>query len=64
MAELTEDEKDRQDIETMLESIRIDWQELASKPLKQDVRREILENINSCAHHLREVLSRRGRRSD
>ncbi len=53
---MTEKQKLIREIETLRESIRTDWQDLATKPLQPNDRKEIRQHIDSCIADLKIVL--------
>jgi hypothetical protein len=52
-----------EDIETLLESVRLDWQELAQRSLTTDQMQAVREHIDSCHRELRDLISRRDRQT-
>jgi hypothetical protein len=58
-AVIRDDERLDWEIETIRESIRIDWTELAHKDLPADKRRNIREHLSMCIESLKELRNRR-----
>lgn len=58
-AAIRDDESLDWEIETVRESIRIDWSELAHKELPADKRRNIREHLSMCIEALKELRNRR-----
>lgn len=61
MANLTKKEKLICDIRTLLESVRLDWAELAEKALTKAERKEIRKHIDRCFKELRNLYERLGK---
>jgi hypothetical protein len=59
----TSQEMLRRDIETLLESVRLDWQELAQRSLTTDQMQAVRKHIDSCHRELRDLISRRDRQT-
>ena len=55
---MTDKQKPRRDIDTLKESIRIDWADLASKNLTADERKGLREHIEQCSGDLNDLLER------
>ena len=55
---MTEMDKLKRDIDTLRESIRLDWQELAQLALTADERQGIRDHIEICQEDLRDLLNR------
>ena len=55
---LTEAEKLKRDIDTLRESIRLDWAELDQLPMSADERAGIREHIKTCVKDLTDLLAR------
>jgi hypothetical protein len=55
---MTETEKLLRDIQTLRESIHIDWDDLASNPLREEERKNIRVHIELCQIELKNLLDR------
>jgi hypothetical protein len=55
---MTDKQKPRRDIDTLKESIRIDWADLAFKNLTADERKGLREHIEQCSGDLNDLLER------
>jgi len=55
---MTDKQKPRRDIDTLKESIRIDWADLASKNLTADERKGLRKHIEQCSGDLNDLLER------
>ena len=54
---MTETEKLIRDIQTLRESIQIDWADLASNPLREEERKNIRMHIELCQIELKNFLN-------
>ena len=54
----TDQEMLRFDLDTLQESVRIDWANLASKHLTADQRKEIRRHLATCIDALKDLLAR------
>jgi len=55
---MTDKQKPRRAIDTLKESIRIDWADLAFKNLTADERKGLREHIEQCSGDLNDLLER------
>lgn len=55
---MTSQEKLKRDIDTLRDSIKLDWQDLASKQLTQDERKGLKEHIEWCSSELNSLYER------
>jgi hypothetical protein len=53
---MTDKQKPRRDIDTLKESIRIDWADVTSKNLPADERKGLKEQIEQCSSDLNDLL--------
>lgn len=55
---MTETEKLLRDIQTLRESIQIDWADLDSNPLREEERKYIRAHLEACQAELKHLIDR------
>jgi hypothetical protein len=55
---MTETEKLLRDIETLRESIQIDWDDLHSNPLREEERNIVRTHLEACQAELKKLIER------
>lgn len=55
---MTETEKLLRQIQTLKESIEVDWDDLASNPVREDERKHIRTHLELCQAELKDLIDR------
>ncbi|HOY87623.1 MAG: hypothetical protein V9G21_06945 [Methylotenera sp.] len=55
---MTKQEKFKRDIESLSDSIKLDWQDIASKQLSLEEKQGIIQHIKWCISELKELHER------